>query len=63
MVIIMLYNNSNYKGNNIDSNNILDNFFNPYEYNIESNLKDRDINSKIRSESHMDRRRKLNTTK
>ncbi len=59
----MLYNNSNYKGNNIDSNNILDNFFNPYEYNIESNLKDRDINSKIRSESHMDRRRKLNTTK
>ena len=63
MVIIMLYNNSVYKGNNIDNKNILDNYFNPYEYNIESNLKDRDINSKIRSESHMDRRRKLNTTK
>ena len=24
---------------NIDNNNILDNFFNPYEYNIESNIR------------------------
>ena len=61
MVISMLNNNSFYKGQdilNINVRNIMNNFFNPYEYNLESNLKDKE-NSDIKSQksiSHTERK-------
>lgn len=57
----MLKNNSFYKGQDILNNsyrNIMNNYFNPYEYNLESNVKDRE-NSDIalqKSQSHSDRK-------
>ena len=54
----MLQDNNFYKGKDIKESNrdILKNYFNPYGYNIESNLKNNDLNdNKIRSESHIDR--------
>ncbi|MBE6156269.1 MAG: hypothetical protein E7161_00785 [Firmicutes bacterium] len=51
-------NNSFYKGQDILNNNfrnIMNNYFNPYEYNFESNLKDEQnmdiINQKSKSHS------------
>lgn len=61
MVNDMIKNNSFYKGQDIINNNvrnIMNNYFNPYEYNFESNLKDeqnRDITSK-KSNSHSNRK-------
>lgn len=60
MVKQMTKNNSFYKGNNIINDTYKDrmfNYFNPYGYNFESNLKDRintDISSQ-KSKSHHDR--------
>lgn len=54
----MLHDSNYYKGKDIKESNrdILKNYFNPYGYNIESNLKNNDLNNnKIRSESHFDR--------
>lgn len=56
----MIKNNSFYKGSNLldeDYKGRLHNFFNPYEYNFESNLKDQE-NTDIthqKSKSHSDR--------
>jgi len=61
MVKDMLKNNSFYKGQDILNNNyrnIMNNYFNPYEYNFESNLKDKE-NSDVKlqkSQSHNDRK-------
>ena len=57
----MYYNNSNYKSSDIDNINkryLLYNYFNPYEYNLESNLKDKQNMDLIRCKSleHEDRR-------
>lgn len=60
MVINMLSNKSFYKGQDILNNNvrnIMNNYFNPYEYNFESNLKDKE-NSDVKlqkSDSHPER--------
>ena len=54
----MLYNNNIYKGNILDNNNRenIKNYFNPYEYNLGSNIRNKDIpNNKIRSQLHNDR--------
>jgi len=57
----MIRNNSFYKGQDVLSENYrekIQGYFNPYEYNIESNLKDK-VNSDIicqKSKSHTDRK-------
>ena len=57
----MLSNKSFYKGQDILNDNVrnlMNNYFNPYEYNFESNLKDRE-NSDIKSQksiSHTERK-------
>ena len=54
----MLLNNSFYKGTDLTQNRreALKNFFNPYEYNLESNLKDKEINNNhIKTECHNER--------
>ena len=57
----MIRQNSFYKGQDIlncNQRNIMHNYFNPYEYNFESNLKDRE-NSDIKSQksiSHTERK-------
>jgi len=56
----VIKNNSFYKGQDILNNsvrNIMNNYFNPYEYNFESNLKDvqnTDITNQ-KSKSHSER--------
>ena len=61
MVNDMLSNKSFYKGQDILNDNVrnlMNNYFNPYEYNFESNLKDRE-NSDIKSQksiSHTERK-------
>lgn len=57
MVNIMARNNSFYKGSdflNEGYKNRMSNYFNPYEYNFESNLKDKENNDKVamKSNSH-----------
>ena len=57
----MLINNSFYKGNDLIQNrrDALKNLFNPYEYNLESNLKDQDNNCEcIKTECHNERNKK-----
>ena len=56
-----MLNKSFYKGQDILNNNIrniMNNYFNPYEYNLESNLKDKENNDIIsqKSKSHMERK-------
>ena len=55
----MLLNNNMYKGTDLTSNRreALKNFFNPYGYNIDSNLKNKNLNNdnNIKTESHSDR--------
>ena len=63
MVIQVLYNKSYYKGQNIlDSSfrNAMNNYFNPYEYNFESIIKDKkntDVTNQ-KSQSHLERKNK-----
>lgn len=60
MVKIMIKKNSFYKGNNILTDNYKDrlfNYFNPYEYNFESDIRDKE-NTDItyqKSKSHSTR--------
>ena len=61
MVNGMLKNNSYYKSQDLlNSNykNVMNNYFNPYEYNFESNLKDKENSDVIyqKSKSHNDRK-------
>lgn len=61
MVKDMLKNNSFYKGQDILNENFrvrMNNYFNPYEYNFESNLKDKENSDVInqKSKSHFDRK-------
>lgn len=62
MVNNMLRNNSYYKGQDILNDNYrerMHNYFNPYEYNFESNLKDKE-NSDVtlqKSKSHESRKK------
>jgi len=57
----MINNNSFYKGKDILNDNYrerMHNYFNPYEYNFESNLKDKINSDKLlqKSKSHVDRK-------
>jgi hypothetical protein len=61
----MISSNSYYKGIDLsidDNLKIMKNYFNPYEYNIESCLKDKynEEISKMRSVSHTNRNNKTN---
>lgn len=56
-----MINNNFYKGSDLNQNNRenIKNYFNPYEYNLESNLKNQDKNYEyIRTECHSERKRK-----
>jgi len=57
----MINNNSFYKGKDILNDNYrerMHNYFNPYEYNFESNLKDKINSDKLlqKSKSHVERK-------
>ena len=39
-----MYYNNLYKGNEIDNKDYLNNYFNPYEYNLEGNIKNKNLN-------------------
>ena len=54
-----MYYNNLYKGNEIDNKDYIINYFNPYEYNLEGNIKNKNLNINTnKSNMHFDRNKK-----